>query len=69
MFVKPKAGLKIARPDTRTVLKDEGEEVPANTFWRRRLIDGDVLLVSEAPKEISVAPKKDVSKKESKVST
>jgi hypothetical protein len=46
MFVKPKTGSAFAaRPGE--ALPKEGAEVPDNTFWRRRLKDGDVSLVLE----------------------
>lgn len=50
IFVKPKAGLKIRRPDTNSFLSEDGENVPNTTFWQRRLLDKDVELV-EAKKE------------------
>lgn len=47
IIVKPKAGLKIRRPDTKAFLSEKGERVPNNTFWKRRLLDGDVEEVKE----------------------
>lgn len=43
MFVKPKAGLVLRRPDSGAVLSAEGARVPKNSFWMRRLADGDVV--------------------------
>lgn len=43
IFVMPKEGLKIRRPDTKRFLSSDGENVPNNSFWKRRLSDGDVL--------------------------
>ena len=70
MFVKPKKGLKILRPDTRTVLSEVGEHVPKTSFWLRRLKQGDVSVERldapkpEAKKEpIKAEPEKVVSKK------
>lgn len=49
MRVKPRESSLIVRdPDTRRTLPPEGAEVPDTTFWRRRLRDGDVVLVEAA---------------------
>lgn len=50
MFVKPKEGIKIRRPDTGVHLDADGEFVPKNTFWARRVLDGDVI-ESDGPAE------------------
>ncbi|MBK5075091.1 DUF2635 domain-containing protein [Budviciaceae bacterium CWB-B4] len=42
MFVKPNAGRLVRDPVKGTFLPETGEEVPDNSFWRRRLKDGDV---------------------------
>lgn len=42
MFVKPNNGLSVRCPVKGISLPKEGAEVPDNTFWRRRLSDGDV---------------------------
>lgn len=42
IFVKPKAGMKIRRPDSGAMLPDEGANVPNTPFWQRRISDGDV---------------------------
>ncbi|MCU8822775.1 DUF2635 domain-containing protein [Klebsiella quasipneumoniae] len=47
MFVKPKDGLSVRCPVRGEALPAKGAEVPDNTFWRRRLKDGDVSLVLE----------------------
>lgn len=47
MFVKPKDGLSVRCPVRGEALPKDGTEVPDNTFWRRRLKDGDVSLVLE----------------------
>ncbi|EOM8258857.1 DUF2635 domain-containing protein [Escherichia coli] len=44
MFVKPNNGLSVRCPVKGISLPKEGAEVPDNTFWRRRLSDGDVTL-------------------------
>jgi hypothetical protein len=43
MFVKPNNGLSVRCPVKGIPLPKEGAEVPDNTFWRRRLKDGDVI--------------------------
>lgn len=45
MFVKPKDGLSVRCPVRGEALPPSGAEVPDNTFWKRRLRDGDVTLV------------------------
>lgn len=41
-FVVPADGLQVRDPATGAVLPAEGAEVPLNTYWLRRLGDGDV---------------------------
>ncbi|BBV77023.1 hypothetical protein STW0522RAO56_30770 [Raoultella planticola] len=60
MFVKPKDGLSVRCPVRGEALPKEGAEVPDNTFWRRRLKDGDVSLVQKGVK--NTAQKEDDSK-------
>lgn len=49
--LKPaREGLILRKPPGGTPLRAEGENVPNNTFWRRRLRDGDVVLVEDKPK-------------------
>lgn len=46
MLVQPAAGRKIRYPDQPDrVLPAEGERVPVNSYWQRRLKTGDVVLV------------------------
>ena len=46
MFVKPAPGLKVRDPKTLRHIPEEGIEVPdTDTFWHRRLLDGDVVEV------------------------
>ncbi|WP_077294305.1 DUF2635 domain-containing protein [Yersinia proxima] len=54
MHVKPVAGRTVRDPVKGTFLPESGTEVPDNSFWRRRLNDGDV--VREQPKEVKPAP-------------
>lgn len=60
MFVKPKDGLSVCCPVRGEALPKEGAEVPDNTFWRRRMKDGDVNLVQKGVK--NTAQKEDDSK-------
>lgn len=48
LYLKPKEGLTIRKPDG-SKLAAEGERVPRTSFWLKRLADGDVLPVEEAP--------------------
>lgn len=60
MFVKPNNGLSVRCPVKGSPLPENGADVPDNIFWRRRLSDGDVVLVSQkddAPAKQSL-PKK-----------
>ncbi|MDH0176392.1 DUF2635 domain-containing protein [Aeromonas dhakensis] len=65
IHIQPAKGLTIRKPDG-TVLAAEGERVTRNSFWIRRLQDGDVtytgLTVSKgdesAGKPAAKAPKK-----------
>lgn len=71
--IKPKEGLKIKKPQLPLIslLAPKGEYVVLNTYWGRRISDGDVELI-EAPKyvferfglEKPEAPKKKKKKKE-----
>lgn len=60
MFVKPKDGMKVRRPEKPfAALPAEGAEVPDDSFWNRRLGDGDVVLVQpSAPTEKPAAKSK-----------
>lgn len=48
--LKPAPHLQVRDPVTRQPLAADGERKPLDTYWCRRLADGDVLLVpDEAP--------------------
>lgn len=50
MKVKPAEGRAVRDPRTMNLLPDEGAEVSdRDVFWRRRLRDGDVVLVEDQP--------------------
>ncbi len=56
IFVIPKTGLKVRNPEDNQHLPEGGKLVQDNSFWRRRLRDGDVTL--------GKAPAKKTAKKE-----
>lgn len=60
MIVKPKPGLIVRDPDTRQPLPPEGREVPASTWWMRRLKSGDVVLVPSPPPPPAPEPAKSI---------
>lgn len=45
MFVKPAPGLKVRDPVTKQHLPESGTEVPEDSYWIRRIADGDVVVV------------------------
>lgn len=57
MIIRPREGLKVRDPVSRRHIPESGIEVPdTDTYWTRRLMDGDVVLVTpavpaETPKE------------------
>jgi len=63
MFLKPKvAGQIVRHPDTKRLLKQEGEEVKKSTYWLRRLNEGSVIEVKKAEVKTKITeakPKKD----------
>lgn len=49
MFVKPAPGLKVRDPRTKQHIPETGADVPdGDTYWVRRLLDGDVVQVPPA---------------------
>ncbi len=50
--IKPAPGLIVRDPVTYRPLAVEGEDKPRfSTYWRRRLRDGDVVLVASEPED------------------
>jgi hypothetical protein len=47
-FLKPAPGMKVRHPQTRLHLAEAGQFVELDTYWHRRIADGDVV-VCEAP--------------------
>lgn len=55
MTVYPAAGRVVPDPEAGGLLAAEGRDVPRDTYWLRRLRDGDV--TNEAPKKAKAATK------------
>jgi len=52
IFVRPVPGRnKVRDPRTMQHLRDEGQLVPADSYWYRRQADGDVEILDAAPAE------------------
>lgn len=55
--IRPQKGLTLRDPETNQVLPEQGQVMPRNGFWLRRLKDGDVVectakeVVKADPKE------------------
>lgn len=62
MFVYPKAGVLTRDPVKRDLLPESGREVPdGDSYWLRRVADGDVTTVK--PASSAIASPKSTSKK------
>jgi hypothetical protein len=49
MFVKPVPGRKVRDPRTKQAIPETGIEVPdGDTYWTRRVLDGDVVVAKPA---------------------
>jgi hypothetical protein len=59
MFIKPAPGIKVRDPNSKLHIPETGVEVSAtDTYWARRLIDGDVVEVQAAPSPVlKISPK------------
>lgn len=54
MLVKPREGVKVRDPVSKLHIPEAGIEVPnTDTYWARRLADGDVVEVKPAAKTAS----------------
>lgn len=51
--VVPAKGRAVPDPETGELLAAEGRDVPDDTYWRRRLADGDVTIPTPTAKEAS----------------
>jgi hypothetical protein len=58
VFVKPaRAGLVMFDPTSRRRLPDEGMLVPRDTYWRRRLANGDAVLAKQPAPALDRTPR------------
>lgn len=48
MRVKPAPGINVRDPISLRHLPEEGKDVPENTYWKRRIKSGDVVLCTES---------------------
>lgn len=55
-FKPASADLVVRDPITRLPLPAEGEVKPLDTYWSRRLVDGDVVMVLPNQATIEAAP-------------
>jgi hypothetical protein len=56
MFIKPAPGLKIRNPQSMLHIPETGLEVSdTDTYWARRLADGDVVLAKPASPPMKAA--------------
>lgn len=46
IFIKPADGRQVRDPVTKEPLYAEGDSKPRNSYWLRRIKDGDVVIVS-----------------------
>lgn len=58
LYIKPAPGLLVLDPLTRKPLENGGEPKPADTYWMRRLADGDVIEIPGAEPARKPASKK-----------
>lgn len=49
LHIRPALGLSLRDPSTKELLPPEGGKVERSPFWIRRLKDGDVTEVKQAP--------------------
>ncbi|OCG27188.1 DUF2635 domain-containing protein [Gilliamella sp. HK2] len=50
-FIKPSSGVTVRDPETLEPLAESGELKPKNSYWLRRLNDGDIEVVEQAKKK------------------
>ncbi|MFQ1018668.1 DUF2635 domain-containing protein [Gilliamella sp. CG13] len=50
-FIKPVSGVTVRDPETLDPLAESGELKPKNSYWLRRLNDGDIEVVEPAKKK------------------
>ncbi|WP_019275980.1 DUF2635 domain-containing protein [Vibrio coralliilyticus] len=49
--IKPREGITVKDPETLEPLEDTGESKPRNTYWLRRVNDGDCTVVDTSTKQ------------------
>lgn len=65
MLIKPAPGLRIRDPRSRLHIPEAGVEVSdTDTYWARRLVDGDVVLVEARPAPVATTKSTPVKGKE-----
>lgn len=52
--IKPRAGITVKDPETLEPLKKTGESKPRNTYWLRRVSDGDCTVVEPSTKQTTI---------------
>lgn len=65
-FLIPNDGLKVRDPQTGKPLEKEGEEKEMNSYWQRRINDGDVTIADKGKKKanLKVVKKEDSDNKD-----
>lgn len=53
MFLQPAPGRVVPDPERRDLLPAQGRDVPASTYWLRRVADGDVVMVDLSHKPVN----------------
>jgi hypothetical protein len=49
--IKPRLGLIIRDPNTLEILPEQGKDVNLDTYWRRRIANGDIEIQEQKPKK------------------
>lgn len=58
MLVKPAPGRKVRDPQSKQHIPETGVDVSeSDTYWARRLLDGDVVVVKPEPVTKTASPK------------
>lgn len=50
-LIKPREGVTVRDPESLAVLASKGELKPQNSYWLRRLNDGDVEIITSTEKK------------------
>ncbi|CCU70937.1 DUF2635 domain-containing protein [Thalassolituus oleivorans] len=58
--VKPAEGVNVRRIENGKHIAAAGEEVPNNSFYRRRIKDGDLIDINAGKSDTKVAAKKEL---------